>query len=262
METPLDRIEFLASSQHRVEILRALDSEPLNPRDLEQVTDASRSTVGRVIKELEDHGWIERGDAGYETTRLGSLVIEEFESLLETMNRVAVLESVVQWLSIEDMSIDLYELGDATIVYPSEHNLSSHIEHGNELLQDSERVLVFVNEMISVVLEAICDHVVRNSVSSAHVYGATIAETILKHEGMREEVQDIVEEGGSVYRYDGDVPFDMIILDHQVILYLCTEAYLPEGVFVSENEAVLSWAKSIFDEYRSDSTPFNIETAD
>ena len=133
MDSALERIEFLASSKNRVEVLRTLDTELHDARDLVAETDGFRSTIGRVLNEFDARGWIERRNSGYGITELGALILAEFEPLLETMDRAEVLEEAVRWLPTEELSLDLYELGDGTLIYPSEKNLSAHIEHGLDM---------------------------------------------------------------------------------------------------------------------------------
>ena len=56
MDSALERIEFLASSKNRVEVLRTLDTELHDARDLVAETDGFRSTIGRVLNEFDARG--------------------------------------------------------------------------------------------------------------------------------------------------------------------------------------------------------------
>jgi len=58
--SPLDDIEFLARSDHRVTALDALATRPQSRTDLRELTGVSRSTVGRTLREFEARRWIRR----------------------------------------------------------------------------------------------------------------------------------------------------------------------------------------------------------
>ena len=47
--TALDDIAFLARSVNRVEVLETLSSGPHNRAELQEATDISRPTVGRIV---------------------------------------------------------------------------------------------------------------------------------------------------------------------------------------------------------------------
>lgn len=253
MESSLRRIEFLSSSTNRVEILRTLHAGPHDARDLVGSTDASRSTVGRVLSEFESRGWVQRCDDGYETTQLGALVFREFEPLLETMDRVEVLEEAVRWLPTDEMSLDLYELGDGDLVAPTENNLSAHVEHGLDVVRAGGRLLAFGNAMIPIYMKVIRDRAVDGELTTAQVYGRDVIAMILDHEHMSGQIEDIMDEGDPVYRYPGPVAYNVLVVDDTVLFFLCDETDLPTALLETENEAVLTWAESTFERYRSES---------
>jgi len=252
MQSSLRRIEFLSSSANRVEILRALQASPHDARDLVAGTDASRSTVGRVLSEFENRGWVERCDDGYQTTRLGALVVQEFEPLLETMDRVGVLEEAVQWLPTDEMSLDLYELGDGDLIAPTENNLSAHVEHGLDVVREGERLLAVGNAMIPMYMKVIRDRTVDGGMTTAQVYGRDVIEMIFDHDHMAGQIEEIMREGDPVYRYPGTVSYNVLVVDDTVLFFLCDETDLPTALLETDNEEVLTWAESAFESYRSE----------
>lgn len=81
-------ISFLAGSEGRVAVLRALAEAPRTPSDLQDVTGASRSAVHRSLAGFEERGWIRRGtDARYEPTAAGKHVAEQYDRLARVVER-------------------------------------------------------------------------------------------------------------------------------------------------------------------------------
>lgn len=59
MDPPIEEIEFLASSKHRVRVLNALAEGGCDRADLQSVTGAHASTIGRVLGDFEERRWID-----------------------------------------------------------------------------------------------------------------------------------------------------------------------------------------------------------
>lgn len=53
----LSDIAYLGRSGNRVEILNTIISRPHSPREIAEETGAARSTLERILAELEDREW-------------------------------------------------------------------------------------------------------------------------------------------------------------------------------------------------------------
>jgi predicted transcriptional regulator len=85
--SPLNDIEYLARSEHRVTALAALARRPQSRIDLRTMTGVSQSTIGRTLREFEQRRWITREGTHYEATELGSYIaigMREFVDRVET----------------------------------------------------------------------------------------------------------------------------------------------------------------------------------
>lgn len=58
MRTPLGDIEFLARSEHRLTVLETLPEEGLTPNELKEETGIPRATIGRILGNFEERGWV------------------------------------------------------------------------------------------------------------------------------------------------------------------------------------------------------------
>lgn len=57
----------------------------------------TRATLGRILDDLGDHGWVVEYDRQYETTQLGGYVSREVTAALEQFEPVPALNGVAQW---------------------------------------------------------------------------------------------------------------------------------------------------------------------
>lgn len=122
MGSALDDMEFLARSDHRVEVLDLLRNGPHQRDELREKTGASSSTLGRVLNELEDRSWIERTGQQCEVTQLGAYVVAGTTALLERLGHERRLRDVWQWLPNELPGFSVEMLADAnvTVVDPGD----------------------------------------------------------------------------------------------------------------------------------------------
>ncbi|WP_121744738.1 helix-turn-helix transcriptional regulator [Natronorubrum halophilum] len=118
-ESPLDDVEFLARSEHRVAVLEALAESPRSRADLQDLTEASRSTIGRVLGAFEERRWITKDEYEYEVTPLGAFVASGMRELIERIETERKLRDVWQWLPSEASGFSI-EMGSEAVVTDAE----------------------------------------------------------------------------------------------------------------------------------------------
>jgi len=118
MDAAREEIAFLARSENRVAVLSTLDTEPLGRAELQQQAAVERVTLGRILSDFEDRGWVRKTGREYALTPTGEMIVGDFEQLLTTVTAAQKLDSVVQWLPTEEMPFDLRHLGSADITLP------------------------------------------------------------------------------------------------------------------------------------------------
>lgn len=140
--TPLDDVEFLARSPHRVRVLECLQYEARTRAELHDETAISQPPLGRVLGGLQQRNWVEKQDQEYSLSALGQVLAEEFEDLLEIVENIQELSDVVGFLPLERVDFDLRLLGDATISKPKPNDVLVHIRRAEELLSEADHLRV------------------------------------------------------------------------------------------------------------------------
>lgn len=113
MPDSFETVAFLATSENRVRLLAAVAENSRTRADLQEETGIARATLGRILSDLRDRGWIRQDGTYYEATPEGARPITEFESLLDTVATLDDLGDLVQWFPVKDVSFDLGRLRDA-----------------------------------------------------------------------------------------------------------------------------------------------------
>lgn len=258
--TPLDDVDFLARSAHRVEVLRTLASGDRTRRDLHDETGISQPTLGRVLGAFEDRNWVERKSPEYALTPLGELVVEAFEDLLETVETVHRLGGVLRKLPTEEMPFDVREFADATVWEPEPGNTFDHIRRMETVWYEADRARMLGSTLGPMSPEE------RRELISGKDHSDRRVETIVSP-GMFEKGMEVTEEiemtefaremleSGRArgYLYDGPIPLILVVADGTAMLAPTDENGVPTVVVVTENEAIRSWVETTLDEYREQS---------
>jgi predicted transcriptional regulator len=248
MGDPFDAVAYLARSENRVAILRALNERPRDRRDLEEGVGVSRSTLSRVLRELEEeHGWIRRRGDEYSTTMAGSLVVERFVPLLETVSALDTLEGALAYLPVEEMSIDVRHFHDAEFIGPDEFDPTAPFEYGVGRVRDST-VLRSVGQVVPpAYVRALHEDVENGDLDLEIVLGREYLDAVSDSDLSRLWADTATE--STVLAHDGHVPYNLLVLDDVVHVWLCSEEGEQAGLLESENPAVRQWAQSTVDDY-------------
>ncbi len=179
MNTEIRDVEFLARSEHRVAVLETLREAPRDRRELCAATGASNPTIGRIIRGLEERGWIVRDGRRYELTLLGEFVTDRFVELRRGMETARTLRDVWQWIphEMEGFSVDLF--ADAVVAYPGPRYPYQPVERVTQLLESTETIRGFGTTLYkSGNLEVFCRRIV-DGMEAEYLYAPQILSAIV-----------------------------------------------------------------------------------
>ncbi|MFA9425510.1 helix-turn-helix transcriptional regulator [Natronorubrum sp. A-ect3] len=138
-DTALDDIEFIVRSEHRVTTLEAVAAAPQSQVALQELTGASRSTIGRTLREFDARYWVQQDGARYEATPLGAFVASSVQELLERIETERKLRLVWEWLP-DEVSDVLIEMGaDAVVTVARSDDPYQPVNRFVSLLSETER---------------------------------------------------------------------------------------------------------------------------
>ena len=265
MESPIEEIEFIASSEHRVGVLEALAARDYARADLRSLTGAHASTVGRVLGDFEERRWIERTGPTYELTPLGEFVAERFADLRDAMETEGKLRSVWRWLprEMEGFSVDLF--ADAVISHPAPGYPYEPLERVIQLVEESDVVralgaTVFKSAANEAFCQAALDGTEIEVVYPPDVLAATVAWdpdrfeevaardhcTVLVHDDLPDRTRcgiDIFDGRVGICCHDAET--------RALRAWVDTDA--PEA---------REWARTVFERYRAEARPVDEDALD
>lgn len=251
MDSALEEIEFLARSPNRVTVLEALTEGPIERYELEETTGVTRATLGRILDDFEERGWVIEDDRQYETTQLGTYVSRAFADLLERFEPVPALNDVIQWFPEEGFEFDLGCLSGAEIVRPTRNNALAPTTHITNQLRTADHAQLITYSVLPDIMEACWRGTAEGSLELESVLDQGALASLGADPQMVDHAQGMVESGqAEVFWYEGDVPSTVFIVDDVVLLCLSGGEGAPHAVIETDDETIREWAESTIDDYR------------
>lgn len=249
MGASLEDIAFLARSENRVAIFRALADRARTRRELETETGVSRSTLGRALGDLEERGWVERDGRTYEPTNAGVLVLERFVPLLETMGGFRTLGTALELLPVEDMSLDIRHFADARVVTPTEVRPSAAMEYSIEKQRDADQLEAVARTVPPYPVAETHEMVTSGQLDATFVLDRAYLESLSADDKMRTQWSDMTTGSATVRCHEGPIPYVLLVFDETVHIWPCDDEGGTWGLLESENPAMLAWAQDTIDNY-------------
>lgn len=257
----LEDVEYLSRSANRVVILDALTQGSSARRELEEATGVSRTTLDRIINELESRGWAERTtDGTYVATPAGTHLLEQFRPVLNSFEALRQLDDAIEWLPLDELEIGLEHFSDASVRLPKEGDPVEGVEYMTTLVRDASefRTLTHLVPPTSL-LQAMRDEVVSGRLT---VEAVSSQVDTSEQSSRRELWRDMLESGAEFYRCDGPLPCNLWIIDETVLIKKSRPGSIEESYgapIVSANSTVRSWAHDLIDRYRADAAGIDVE---
>lgn len=251
MVSSRDAIEYLARSDHRLDVLNAIREAPRTRSEIRSMTDASRVTVGRIIADLEDRNWIVRRGNEYEATTSGRFVAAEFTRLQDNLEAFRSLPSILEWLPHDDPPLELRRLDDATVITADEGDLIAPIRHGLEHIAKSDHLRAVGNGITQEYAEAIQD-AVEDGQTNTMIGPPEMVEAIRADQELQKTMRAILETGrASFFEYGGDGVLPVMQIGDDSVT-ICSGDH--REMVETEADAVYEWAMLYFESLQAEST--------
>lgn len=253
MEPPLEALRFFTNSAHSVRVFEALADGVTTGSALTERTGASRSTVSRILDEGDSRGWIDSEGSQYELTTEGRVMIEEVRGCLQAVEGIQHLGEALDWLPVPARSLDYTCFRDADLITGLASNPTEPFDHVSEQIRGATEIRTLAWTGVPRLTKLINERSVAGQLECEAVMQAGFFDTLAERsEGVPH--WRAPAERSEVWRYDGEIPISLHIIDEAVVIWLAEqrgEELVVRGALVTENSVVLSWAESLYQEYRA-----------
>ena len=249
--TPLDDIEFLARSEHRVTALAALARRPQSRADLLAMTGVSQSTIGRTLRAFEERHWIRRDGQHYEATQLGAFVAEGIRELIDRCQTERSLRDVWQWLPSETSGFTIEMLSDTVVTVAEADDPYRPVNRFMSLLRETDefRFVGFHLALLEPCRDELCQRI-SNGMRTEIIDPPSVIDHI--RTAYPEQFATALESGNLTVRVHDDLPpYGVGVFDDRVAV----AGYDPDSGTVTvlidtDAPAAREWAESIYTAHR------------
>lgn len=261
MTDPFETVAFLANSENRVHLLAAVAEKPHTRADLQEETDIARATLGRILADLQDRGWVRQDGNHYEATPEGAYLVTEFESLVDTVAALDELGDLVQWFPIQNVSFDFGRLRHAKVTRPSKQDALKPITRSLELIGSARYVRLVAGQHAPPALKALRDAIVEEErLTLEFIVTEEIVETIFGASPDREFFRDLVaSDRVELYRTSIPHEFNYVANDDTILFTLSDEHGAPQALVETDDPIIREWFESFFETTRQDATRLTLD---
>jgi predicted transcriptional regulator len=188
---------------------------------------------------------------------MGELMIEEFRTHLETIEGAQQLRNVINDLPEPARELDTRHLRDAEITTPSSEWPGAHFNRGLELYRTGDTYRGLTQVAPEIIVQTLAEQVERGELELEGVIEATFVEELVDNPERAAPWNAFADR---VWVYDGHIPVNMHLIDERVVLWLDPaggDRARGQGLLESEHPAVVSWAESLYGEYKSAAEPLD-----
>ncbi|PSQ10634.1 hypothetical protein BRC93_08855 [Halobacteriales archaeon QS_5_70_15] len=257
MDTTLDDIAFLADSANRVAVFEMLLEEPRTRNGIRDRVDASRVTVARILRELEERGWIEGSGRTHEVRPAGEWVCEEFTCLRGELEAEHRLREPLQWLPTEVLTFDVRCLRDAEVIPVEECNSTAIVRRIVEFHRSGDRIRGVARESAPEAIENQWELTVHGETRVDMVIAPDIVDAIRDHPPSARRFREMLDQENARYSVYEEIPVSIGVVDGAVGINFTDEHGTPKGRLKTESETVHAWAVDLSETCRERARPID-----
>lgn len=258
MVDAFEAISFLTRSENRVEVLTSLAGGPHTERELVAETGVSDVTVGRILEDFEERGWVVERDGGHERTRVGDLVAEDYEQFADSMDLACRLGPDRELFPLDEFRFDLRLLTDAQVSDPDGFDPVRAVDRWKELLRGADRFVGVAPATTgtTVVAEFFHEEITEHGLEFSAVVSQRYYETVTARAEARQLVREELEAGAEMYLAADEAEFQVSVaaFDDVATISAYDDAGNLQAGIESRAEPVLEWVLDTYDRHREDAT--------
>ncbi|KAB1187990.1 MULTISPECIES: winged helix-turn-helix domain-containing protein [Haloferax] len=243
--------ELLDLLVHRSRFVEALAERPRDKRTLAEDLDTSRSTVDRVLRDLQRVGFVRKQQGDYELTVVGRCALESFERYERAIHGVSNAQDLLRMLP-RDAPLDPALFAGARVFTSSPDIPDGVIQELFTSVEEGERLYGIAPVAITGQLEPFYD---------AATAGGTEVEMIVANELLRKlldaprsravMVEQLQKDAVNIYRAEIPFGFGLWAVDDEAGIVVYTDTGVG-GLALNDDPEAISWVTDCFASLQDD----------
>lgn len=249
--------EIMEVISNRVEYLEILEDNAYRKTELvDEVSDA-RSTMDRAVRELEEHGLVERIDGEFTATDAGETALDEHQEFVAAMGNLSDATKILNEID-DSVTLPSEVLVNADVDVATRHMPEQPVLSPQEMITESP----YLQGLAPVAMSLYTDSI-QDMLASGIEYELVVTESVLEtvqntFSGDYEELLEF-EEQLDVFVTDTEMPFAMWFIEYEGVEYMGLTVYNETGVvgvITTPNETAIEWGKDLYEEFKNNAQQF------
>jgi len=259
----IESVAFLARSEHRLHVLNLLADGARSREELAKQLDTTRVTLSRILRDLEDRGFIQQRntDSEYELSTFGKLVHRDFSRLLDTVSVGQTFPKLISRLPTDWFDFDLQCLVDANHVHGKSADPLAAARVVANAMTDGSSCKALVGTFTSLPMHALEEDVRDGGDTDACVvFDSDVTETMLEDQSLRGKWQEIegVTNSTIYYSLDERVPCTVDLIDNERVFFTVDrEQETGFDIISCSHSDVVAWADRVISEHCDRAVPLS-----
>lgn len=263
MDGALDLVAFVTRSENRVRALRGLADGPATRPELQADTGVARPTLSRILADFRDRDLVERETHRYALTPLGRFVASELGALLESVEEMAALQALAGWLPLDDLGVDLADLGDVTVALPTPADPLAPVKRAARVIEDVGDVRAFCYSVVHAPILAECRNVTDRGHRFVGVVASDVFRVVADDPELAGRLRELLANGAAeVYLHEGAIEPQLILAGDRTMFLVTDDEGAIQGLVEVGDPAVQRWARETFEAVRAAAEPLEADRAD
>jgi predicted transcriptional regulator len=255
--------EFVGLAR-RWPVLDALREGPLDRRDLQERVGVSRPTIHRQARALAEDGLVTKRDGAFVLTPVGELAAAAFTRAFEVMDTVSALSRVARWLPLRefDFDFDFDRLRDAEVALPHPNDPFAPTRRLVRRIHAADRIRMVTYTFLPEGNPATRRCSIDAEQSFEAVLDPTLAETLLDDPASAAYFRELLTQGRRIAVAPEPVPIILTVADGTVLIGAVDDGGSPQGLILTDDDAIRSWAEETVDGYFERGDRITLEDVD
>lgn len=255
--SPLDDVDHLARSPHRVRVMQLLSDEAQSRRGLHETTDIPQPTLGRILGSFQDRHWLERDGQTYSLTLQGRLVAAQFEELLNVVETVQRLPETADLAGLLDLGFEPDWFARLVVVRPDNGDgWFGHIRRARDAVEPGDHLRELAPGPMPGIPESIIDRLRAGELTVESVFTREGFETAMADQVDRRLIRDIVEyDGVSLHLVEDELSCYLARQGDRAVFDLPAGDEGPVTRLTTSDLTVVRWVDSLVNDFLERAEP-------
>lgn len=252
MSEPFADLSFLMGSKNRKRVLEAIADKPHTQEELVESVGTSEVTIGRILDDFLERGWVERRNGRYVASIFGTAVSSDMVSLERTVSVAQQYSAVSTYFSRSELDFDPRLLAEAEMGRSPSDSAFEHVDYWAQLFRATDYFRGITTQFPLTLAEVFIELLRADEIDISTVLAGDLVDRLSAEAEKRDVLQEMIAQGAELYRHDGgDWDFAIGLYDADKMSIAGFDDFgTPKVKIVSTAPPLRDWAESKVQGYR------------